>query len=66
MLRISWLDKKTNDFVRVKVTSLAGPQEPLLATVKRRKLTWFGHVTRHNSLPKTVLQGKAAAGDKDR
>ncbi|GFS10039.1 hypothetical protein ElyMa_006636700, partial [Elysia marginata] len=34
-----------------------GPQEPLLATVKRRKLAWFGHVTRHDSLSKTNLQG---------
>ncbi|GFS07612.1 5-HT4 receptor [Elysia marginata] len=29
----------------------------LLATVKRRKLAWFGHVTRHDSLSKTILQG---------
>ena len=26
------------------VSSLVGPQEPLLATVKRRKPAWFGHV----------------------
>jgi hypothetical protein len=25
--------------------------------VKRRKLAWFGHVNRHNSLSKTILQG---------
>ena len=40
-----------------KISSLVGPPEPLLATVKRRKLAWFGHVTRHNSLSKTILQG---------
>ena len=34
-----------------------GPQEPLLATVKKRKLAWFGHVTCHHSLSKTILQG---------
>ena len=34
-----------------------GPQKPLLATVKRRTLAWFGHVTRHDSLSKTILQG---------
>ncbi|KAH3852769.1 hypothetical protein DPMN_095287 [Dreissena polymorpha] len=39
-------------------TILAGPQEPLLATVKRRKLAWFGHVTRHDFLRKTVGQVK--------
>ena len=25
--------------------------------MRRRKLAWFGHVTRHNSLAKTILQG---------
>ena len=34
-----------------------GPLEPLLATVKRRKLVWFGHVTRLDNLPETILQG---------
>ena len=32
-------------------------QEHLLATDKRWKLVWFGHVTYHNSLSKTILQG---------
>ena len=36
---------------------LAGDQESLLSIVKRRKLTWFGHVTRHDSLAKTIMQG---------
>ena len=36
---------------------LVGPQELLLATVRRWKLAWFGHVTCHDSLSKTVLQG---------
>ena len=30
-------------------------KEALPATVKRRKLAWFGHVTRHNSLSRTIL-----------
>ena len=64
LLGISWSDRKTNEFVLAKVAELAGPQEPLLATVKRRKLTWFGHVTRHNNLPKTVLQGTLEGGRK--
>ena len=40
------------------------PQEPLLATVKRRKLAWFGHLTRHNCLAKTILQGTLEGGRK--
>jgi hypothetical protein len=56
LLRISYLEHKTNQFVRNTVSALVGPQEPLLATVKRRKLAWFGHVTRHNSLCKAILR----------
>jgi hypothetical protein len=56
LLRISYLEHKTNQFVRDTVSALVGSQEPLLATVKRRKLAWFGHVTRHNSLCKTTCK----------
>lgn len=62
LLRISYLEHKTNEYVRSTVTSLVGPQEPLLATVKRRKLAWFGHVTRHNTLSKNILQGTLEGG----
>ena len=34
----------------------------VLATVKKRKLAWFGHVTRHDSLSKTILQGTLKGG----
>jgi hypothetical protein len=34
-----------------------GKQEQLLSVVKRRKLAWYGHVTRYDSLSKTILQG---------
>ena len=39
-----------------------GSQEPLLETVKRHKLTWFGHVMRHDSLSKTILRGILEGG----
>ena len=52
----------TNDWVRSKINFLVGPQEPLLATVERRKLSWFGHVTRHDSLFKTTVQGTLEDG----
>ena len=57
LLRISYTEHKTNEFVRKRVEEFAGPQEQLLETVKRRKLTWYGHVNRHNSLAKTIMQG---------
>ncbi|KAH3894039.1 hypothetical protein DPMN_018196 [Dreissena polymorpha] len=37
-------------------------QEPLLGTIKRRKLAWSGHVTRGMTLCKTVLQGMIEGG----
>ena len=55
LLRISYLEHKTKDRVRSKINFLVGPQEPLLAAVKRRKHARFGHVTRHDSLSKTIL-----------
>ena len=64
MLGITWQEKKTNEYVRSQVALLDGPQEPLLAIIKRRKLQWFGHVTRHNTLPKTILQGTLEGGRK--
>ena len=55
LLRITDLEHKINDWARSKIYFLVGPQEPLLATVKKRKLAWFRHVTRHNSLTETIL-----------
>ena len=62
LLRIFYLEHKTNDWVRSEINFLVGPQESLLATVKRRELAWFGHVTRHDSLSKTILQGTLEDG----
>ena len=62
LLGISYHEHKTNDYVRKKIRDLMGPQEPLLATVRRRKLAWFGHLTRHNTLSKTILQGTVEGG----
>ena len=64
MLGISWKDRKTNEFVRRGIKAQAGQQENLLGIVKRRKLAWFGHISRHNSLAKTVLQVTLEGGRK--
>ena len=50
LLRISYQEHKTNDWVRGKINFLVGPHEPHLATVKRQKLAWFGHVTCSDSI----------------
>ena len=39
-----------------------GRLEPLLATIKRRKRAWFGHVPHHDSLSKTILQDTLEGG----
>ena len=51
LLRIFYLEHKTNDWVQKKINLLVGSQEPLLATVKTRKLGWFGHM-----MPRQPLQ----------
>ena len=55
-----WMEH--NDWVRSKINFLVGSWEPLLATVKKWKLTRFGHVMCHNSRPKTILQGTMEGG----
>ena len=55
-------EHKTNDWVQSKTSFLVDPQKPLLATVKRWKLAWFGHVTRHDNFSKTILQGTLEVG----
>ena len=57
ILGISYKDRVTNAEVEEKIRIAAGPFEKLLRTVKKRKLKWFGHVTRSNGLEKTILQG---------
>ena len=49
--------RQTNIFVKNKINTLIGTFEPLLQTIRRRKLKWFGHTSRHNSITKTILQG---------
>jgi hypothetical protein len=57
ILCISDKEHKTNAYVRDKINMYAGKQEQLLSVIKRRKLAWYGHLTRHDSLSKTILQG---------
>ena len=61
---ISFFEHKANDCMQNKINFLVGPQEPRLATVRRRKLAWFGHVPRHDSLSKTILRGTLEGGQR--
>ena len=62
LLPISCFEHKTNAWVQSKISFRMGPQEPFLATIKRQKLALVGHVTRHDSLSKTILQGTLEGG----
>ena len=62
LLRISSFEYLTNEWVQSKINSCVGPQELLLATVKRRKLAWYRHVTHHDSLSKPTPQGTLEGG----
>ena len=62
ILRISYKDHVTNEAVRNKIKEAIGPYDDLLTTVKKRKLKWYGHVSRSSGLAKTILQGTVRGG----
>ena len=57
ILHILYKDHVTNEEVRSKIQQAIGPHEDLLTIVNRRKLQWYGHVSRSSDLAKTILQG---------
>ena len=59
---ISYKDRITNEEVRNRIWQAIGPYEDLLTTVKKRKLKWYGHVSRSSGLSKTILQGTVQGG----
>ena len=61
ILIISYKDHVTNEEVRVKIQQAIGPHEDL-TIVKRRKLLWYGPVSRSSDLAKTILQGTVKGG----
>ena len=56
ILRILYKDHVTNEEVRAKIQLAIGLHEDL-TIVKRRKLQWYGHVSRSSGLAKTILLG---------
>ena len=62
ILHILYKDHVTNEEVRAKIQKATGLHEDLLTIVKRRKLQWYGHVSRSLGLAKTSLQGTVKGG----
>ena len=48
--------------VCTKIQRAIRPHEDLLNIVKRRKLKWYGHVSRSSRLAKTILEGTVKRG----
>ena len=59
---VSYKDLITMEEVRAKIQQATGPHEDLLMIVKRRKLQWYGHVSRSSGLAKTFFQGTVKGG----
>ena len=58
ILRVSYKDHVTNEEVRAKIQQEIGPYEDLLTIVKRRKLQWYGHVSRSSGLAKPSCKAR--------
>ena len=61
---ISYTQHVTNIEIRRRITAAIGPHEDLLTIVKKRKMKWYGHVTRSTGLAKIFLQGTVEGGRK--
>ena len=57
LLNISYKDHVTNEEVRNRIQNAIGVHDDLLTMVKKRKLRWYGHISRASGMAKTILQG---------
>ena len=56
LLNISYKDHVTNEEVRNRIQNAIGVHDDLLTMVKKRKLRWYGHISRSSGMAKTFLQ----------
>ena len=59
VLHISYKDHVTNEEVRAKIQQAIEAHEDLQMIVKRRKLQWYGHVSRSSGRAWLYLRGKS-------
>ena len=62
LLRILYKDHVTSKEVHAKIQQAIEAHEDLLTIVKKRKLQWYGHVSRSSGLAKTIVQGTVKGG----
>ena len=53
--KISWKEKKTNHQV---LQTLGITSTDIISTIRRRITKYFGHIRRHDSIQKTIAEGK--------
>ena len=66
LFNISYKDHVTNEEVRRKIQAAIGEYDELLTLVKKRKLRWFGHLSRYSGLAKTILQSTVKGKNKNK
>ena len=54
---ISYKDHVTSEEVRNRIQNADGVHDDLVTMVKKRKLRWYGHISRSSGMAKTILQG---------
>ena len=52
-MKISWRENKTNE----EVLTLADDQFYIISTIKKIKITYFGHMIRRNNIHRLLLEG---------
>ena len=57
LLNISYKDHVTNEEVRNRIQQAIGVHHDILTIMKKRKLRWYGHISRISGMAKTILQG---------
>ena len=57
LLNISYKDHVMNKEVRNRIQNTTGMHDDLLTMVKKRKVRWYGHISRSSGMTKKILQG---------
>lgn len=64
ILNITFHDHITNQAVKDRLAPILNNKDDLLTVVKKRKLKWYGHVSRGQGMATTILQGTVPGGRK--
>ena len=57
LINIFYKDHVTNEEVRNRIQNATEVHDDRLTMVKKRKLRWYGHISRSSGMAKTIVQG---------